>query len=197
HDLESNARSYQLGIAAHSLRAVTPQELASILSLIPEGPIHIHAAEQMREVHDCIAALGQRPIEWLLDHAQIDRRWCIVHATHMNEDETRRLAATGAVAGLAPTTEADLGDGTFAAQAFIDHRGAIGIGSDSNTCIDPFAELRQLEWSQRLAAGQRNVLARDDISVGCSLYTMASTSGAQALARPAGVIAADRRADFV
>ena len=189
---------WSLGVAPHSLRAVTPSELAAIIALAPRaGPIHIHAAEQANEVADCVAWSGVRPIEWLLEHAGVDARWCIVHATHMTADETRRLAASGAVAGLAPTTEADLGDGTFAARAYLDSHGAFGIGSDSNTIIDPYAELRQLEWSQRLVARARNVLARADSPVGRSLYIGAARGGAQALARGTGVIAADCRADFV
>jgi len=198
--LESDAatRGYTLGVAAHSLRAVTPEELAAVVALAPvAGPIHIHAAEQTQEVADCVAALGSRPVEWLLEHAVVDARWCLVHATHMTADETRRLAASGAVAGLAPSTEADLGDGTFAARTFLDRGGAIGIGSDSNTLIDPYAELRQLEWSQRLSRLERNVLAREDAPVGQSLYTIAAAGGARALVQPTGAIAPGRRADLV
>src|SRR6185369_5548296 len=137
------------------------------------------------------------PVEWLLDHAHVDSRWCVVHATHMTQDETQRLAASGAVAGLAPTTEADLGDGTFAARRYLDAGGAFGVGSDSNTCIDPFAELRQLEWSQRLASQARNVLADGATPVGQALYTAAALGGATALRRPAGAIAEGCRADLV
>jgi formimidoylglutamate deiminase len=189
---------WSLGVAPHSLRAVTPDELASIIALAPRAAaIHIHAAEQANEVAECVAWTGARPIEWLLEHAGVDARWCIVHATHMTIDETRRLAASGAVAGLAPTTEADLGDGTFAASAYLDAQGAFGIGSDSNTIIDPYAELRQLEWSQRLVAQARNVLARVDSPVGRSLYMGATHGGARALASAAGAIAPGCRADFV
>jgi formimidoylglutamate deiminase len=189
---------WNLGVAPHSLRAVTPDELAAVVALAARGaPIHIHAAEQMQEVTACLAWSGVRPIEWLLDHAGLDARWCIVHATHMTPDETSRLAASGAVAGLAPTTEADLGDGTFAARAYLDGGGAFGIGSDSNTIVDPFAELRQLEWSQRLARQARNVLATAEVPVGQALYALAARGGAHARARPAGAIASGRRADFV
>jgi formiminoglutamate deiminase len=115
---ETAARGMTLGVAPHSLRAVTPDELGAVVGLMPKhAPIHIHAAEQVREVADCVAWFGARPVEWLLDHAAVDARWCIVHATHMTAAETARLAASGAVAGLAPTTEADLGDGTFPARA--------------------------------------------------------------------------------
>jgi formimidoylglutamate deiminase len=195
---EGAPRGFVLGIAPHSLRAVTPGELVEIVSLIPRGaPIHIHAAEQAREVAACVAWSGARPVEWLLAHAGLDARWCVVHATHMTADETQRLAASGAIAGLAPTTEADLGDGTFAARSYLDARGAFGIGSDSNTCIDPFAELRQLEWSQRLAGQARNVLADASSPVGQALYAAAARGGAKAVGRPVGAIAEGRRADLV
>jgi formimidoylglutamate deiminase len=187
-----------VGVAPHSLRAVTPDELAALVAIAPQrAPIHIHAAEQQQEVADCVGWSGVRPVEWLLDHAGVDARWCLVHATHMTADETRRLAASGAVAGLAPTTEADLGDGTFAARDYDDARGAFGIGSDSNTVIDPCAELRQLEWSQRLARQARNVLAGDGAPVGRRLYAAAARGGALATARRAGAVRAGCRADFV
>jgi formimidoylglutamate deiminase len=195
---EAAQRGFTLGVAAHSLRAVTPDQMREIVALAPRsGPIHVHAAEQTQEVSDCVAALGERPVDWLLDYAGLDGRWCVVHATHMTPSETRRLAASGAVAGLAPTTEADLGDGTFSARTFLDRGGAFGIGSDSNTQIDPFAELRQLEWSQRLSRLERNVLALGEAPVGRYLYTAAATGGAQALAVPAGAIAVGLRADLV
>jgi formimidoylglutamate deiminase len=190
-----------VGVAPHSLRAVTPDELARVVAAAPAGaPIHIHAAEQQREVADCVAWSGRRPVEWLLEHAGVDARWCVIHATHLVPRETAGLAASGAVAGLAPTTEADLGDGTFAGRAYLDANGAFGIGSDSNTCIDPFVELRQLEWSQRLARCERNVLAPDESSavpIGQWLYAAAAGHGARALGRPTGAIAVGARADLV
>jgi formimidoylglutamate deiminase len=194
---EAGTRGFTLGVAAHSLRAVAPEELRAIVALASGGPIHIHAAEQTQEVSDCVAALGARPVEWLLDHAGLDHRWCVVHATHMTPAETRRLAGSGAVAGLAPTTEADLGDGTFSGRTFLDRGGVFGIGSDSNTQIDPFAELRQLEWSQRLSRLERNVLALGEAPVGQYLYAAAAAGGAQALGVAAGAIEAGRRADLV
>ena len=195
---EATAARWNLGVAPHSLRAVTPEELSAIVELSPPGsPIHIHVAEQVREVAACVAWSGARPVEWLLDHASVDARWCAVHATHMTTDETRRLASSGATAGLAPTTEADLGDGTFAARDYLDGQGAFGVGSDSNTCIDPFAELRQLEWSQRLARQARNVLVNGKAPVGQALYAAAARGGAQALGRRAGAIAPGCRADLV
>jgi formimidoylglutamate deiminase len=195
---DATAAGWDLGVAPHSLRAVAPDELAAVVALAPRGaPIHIHAAEQAKEVDDCVAWSGARPVEWLLDQAGVDASWCVVHATHMTADETRRLAASGAVAGLAPTTEADLGDGTFAAREYLDAGGAFGIGTDSNTVIDPWVELRQLEWSQRLLRQARNVLAAAGAPVGRSLYVAAARGGARALARNAGTIAPGGRADFV
>jgi formimidoylglutamate deiminase len=195
---QAGAAGFALGVAPHSLRAVTPDELAEVVARAPPGgPIHIHASEQRKEVADCLAWSGARPVEWLLDHAGVDARWCLVHATHMTETETRRLALCGAVAGLASTTEADLGDGTFPARAYVEAGGALAVGSDSNTELDPYAELRQLEWSQRLACGERNVLAFADVPVGQGIYARVARGGAQALARQAGAIAAGARADLV
>jgi formimidoylglutamate deiminase len=190
---------YVLGIAPHSLRAVTPDELAQVLRYAaPDAPIHIHVAEQTREVDDCYAWSRQRPVEWLLSQAAVDERWCLVHATHMTEREVHGLAASGAVAGLAPTTEADLGDGTFPAEAYLVNGGRFGVGSDSNTVIDPFVELRQLEWSQRLRLRRRNVLTGDgEVTVGNALWQRAVTGGAQAVGRDTGRIAVGARADFV
>ncbi|TIY00292.1 MAG: formimidoylglutamate deiminase, partial [Mesorhizobium sp.] len=140
-----------VGIAPHSLRAVTPEELENIAAMVPGGPIHIHIAEQVKEVEDCLAWSGARPVEWLLANANVDKRWCLIHATHMNEIETAAMAKSGAIAGLCPITEANLGDGTFAAPLFKQHGGRFGVGSDSNVQIGVPDELRQLEYSQRLA----------------------------------------------
>ena len=190
---------YVIGIAPHSLRAVTPEELDHLLRLAGPGtPIHMHAAEQTREVDDCYAWSNMRPVEWLMSHAGVDRRWCVVHATHMTERETDGLAASGAVVGLAPTTEADLGDGTFPGPRYLAAKGRFGVGSDSNTATSPFEELRQLEWSQRTRARRRNVLADESgAAIGTVLWTRAAGGGAQALAQPVGAIEAGRRADLV
>jgi formimidoylglutamate deiminase len=192
------SQRFVIGIAPHSLRAVTADELAEIIRLGPaDAPLHIHAAEQTKEVDECVAWSGMRPVDWLLKHANVDRRWCVVHATHMTDDETQALARSGAVAGLAPTTEADLGDGTFPAEQYVAAGGALGVGSDSNTFIDPFAELRQLEWSQRVHLQRRNVLGSDESPVGTSLWARAARGGGQALAQRTGAIAKRYRADFV
>jgi formimidoylglutamate deiminase len=189
---------YVVGVAPHSLRAVAPEELRDVVQLAGGAPVHIHAAEQSREVEDCQRSLRARPVEWLLAHAGVDSHWCIVHATHMSAIETERLGSSSAVAGLAPTTEADLGDGTFAAEAFMRAGGRIAVGSDSNTIVDPFAELRQLEWSQRIALERRNVLVQPPGErIGTALWRAAASGGGQALGRRTGTIEVGARADLV
>ncbi|MBN2971819.1 formimidoylglutamate deiminase [Roseomonas aeriglobus] len=168
-----------LGIAPHSLRAVSPDDLAA-LPTMTAGPIHIHVAEQVKEVDDCVSWSGARPVEWLLDHAPVDDRWCLVHATHMTAQETERAARTGAVAGLCPITEANLGDGIFPAVAWQAAGGRFGIGSDSNVRIDATEEFRLLDYGQRLTRGVRNPLAQNGSSGGI-LYRTALAGGAQAL----------------
>ena len=170
-----------VGVAPHSLRAVGPEALAEAVRLAGEGPIHIHIAEQQREVDDCLGWSGARPVAWLLDHAPVDARWCLVHATHMTAAETVRLAASGAVAGLCPITEASLGDGTFNGRDYLAAGGRYGIGSDSNVLIDAAQELAMLEMSQRLAHQRRNVMAASEGSTGRSLFDAALAGGAQAL----------------
>jgi formimidoylglutamate deiminase len=171
-----------VGVAPHSLRAVTPDELAAVVALAGAGPIHIHIAEQIGEVDECMAWSGQRPLQWLFDHAPVDRRWCLVHATHATGTEIRALADSGAVAGLCPVTEANLGDGTFNAPDFIERGGVFGVGTDSNVLIGLADELRQLEYSQRVALKARNVMASDiTASTGRALFERALQGGAQAL----------------
>ncbi|MGN6117800.1 MAG: formimidoylglutamate deiminase [Nitrobacter sp.] len=170
-----------LGFAPHSLRAVTPDELAALLQLDRECPVHMHIAEQTREVDDCVQWSGLRPLQWLFDHVAVDRRWCLIHATHATAGEIARLAQSGAVAGLCPITEANLGDGTFSAAEFCDRGGVFGVGSDSNVLIGVSDELRQLEYSQRLAHRARNVLAGAMASTGRKLFEGAVTGGSQAL----------------
>lgn len=171
-----------LGIAPHSLRAVTGEELAAIEPLAKGGPIHIHVAEQTKEVDDSLAFSGARPVEWLLENAPVDDRWCLIHATHMTEAETRRMAKSGAVAGLCPITEANLGDGIFPAPDFIAESGHYGIGSDSNILISVPEELRTLEYSQRLSRRARNVIADAGGSTGEKLFRQALEGGGRALA---------------
>ena len=187
-----------VGIAPHSLRAVTPDELATIMPLAEGGPIHIHAAEQIREVEDCVAWSGRRPVEWLLEHAPVDQRWCLIHATHITAIETTALATSGAVAGLCPLTEASLGDGIFPAREFCDAGGRFGVGTDSNVLIGAADELRQLEYGQRLKHRERNVLSRGpSASTGRALFDAALEGGNQALAQTCVGIEQGARADIV
>jgi formimidoylglutamate deiminase len=186
----------RLGIAPHSLRAVTPSELETILPLAEGGPVHIHVAEQLKEVEDCLAQTGQRPVEWLLSHAPVDHRWCLIHATHMTAAETSGVARSGAVAGLCPITEANLGDGIFDGAPFLGQGGRFGIGSDSNILISVSQELRQLEYSQRLALKARNVVADVEGSTGRRLFDEALAGGAGATGVPVG-LAAGLSADLV
>lgn len=189
---------FVLGVAPHSLRAADRAGLAACLALCPEGPIHIHAAEQMKEVEEVEAHLGARPVRWLLQEMPVDERWCLIHATHLNDGEISGLATSGAVAGLCPTTEANLGDGVFPAEPFLAAGGRIGIGSDSNIRISLAEELRQLETSQRLKVRRRAVLTDErERSTGVNLYRIAAAGGAQAIGRNAGAIAPGRLADFV
>ena len=186
----------ELGIAPHSLRAVTPEELTKLVPIAGDGPIHIHVAEQVKEVEDCLAWSGARPVQWLLDNAAVNDRWCLIHATHMTEDETRRMAKSGAIAGLCPITEANLGDGAFAAPLFLEEGGCYGIGSDSNVLISVPEELRQLEYSQRLALRARNVIASSGGSTARKLFDGALAGGGMALKAPAG-LAVGKQADIV
>jgi len=187
-----------LGSAPHSLRAVTPDALRALIAAAPPGPVHIHVAEQTREVEDCLAWSGQRPVAWLLSHTPVDPSWCMVHATHMNAVEIQGVAAAGAVVGLCPITEANLGDGVFAGPAFLAAGGRFGMGSDSNVEITAPGELRLFEYSQRLVHRARNVLALGTgPSTGRSLYDGALAGGAQALGRRIGRIALGSRADIV
>ncbi len=186
-----------VGVAPHSLRAVTPESLKNVLSHCADGPVHIHAAEQVREVKDCKAALGAPPVAWLLDNASVDERWCIIHATHMSESETERLANSSAVAGLCPITEANLGDGIFNGVAYCEARGRFGIGSDSHIRIDLAEELRMLEYSQRLRDRGRNLLAPCGASNGRALFDEAARGGVQAIGQPMGGIAPGHYCDVV
>ena len=192
---------FRVGLAPHSLRAVRPESLAEALtgldSMDGRAPVHIHIAEQTREVEDCIAWSGRRPVEWLLDAHGVGPRWCLVHATHMTDGETRTLAGTGAVAGLCPTTEANLGDGLFPLEGWLGAGGCLGIGSDSHVSVSPVEELRWLEYGQRLTSRRRNVAAPPEGSTGARLHAAALDGGARATAREAGAIEAGKEADIV
>ena len=186
-----------LGLAPHSLRAVTLDELTALTTLAEGGPVHIHLAEQEAEVAACLASSGARPAQWLLANAPVDARWCLVHATHITQSESDAIAASGAVVGLCPITEANLGDGLFPAPKYLAAGGRWGIGSDSNVLIDAAEELRWLEYGQRLSGQSRNVFAPGaDTSTGGALFRGALAGGSQALGAPMA-IAAGLSADFV
>lgn len=192
----------RVGAAPHSLRAVATGELASLAAELrrvdPKAPLHIHAAEQPREVEECLRATGQRPVAHLLAHLALDQHVCLIHATHMDAAETAALAASGAIAGLCPTTEANLGDGTFPFVPFRDAGGTFGIGTDSHVGTEVADELRQLESSQRLHHIKRALGATEAVrSTGTALWQAAARSGAQAAGQPCGAIAPGLRADLV
>ncbi|PZT88240.1 MAG: formimidoylglutamate deiminase [Citromicrobium sp.] len=189
---------FRLGVAPHSLRAVDQAGLDACVALCRDGPIHIHAAEQVKEVEEVEAHLGARPVRWLLDTMPVDRRWCLIHATHLDTGEIADLAGSEAIAGLCPTTEANLGDGIFPARDYLAAGGRFGVGSDSNIRISLAEELRMLEVSQRLLHRQRAVLADGTTrSNGRYLYERAARGGAQAIGRQSGVIAPGSLADVV
>ncbi len=192
----------RVGVALHSLRAVPGDAMRAVLegiddmaetrSSLPGSmmPIHIHIAEQIGEVQDCLAIRNARPIEWLLEHAPVDARWCLVHATHIDATELGRLAATRATVGLCPTTEANLGDGLFPLKDWLDADGIIGIGSDSHISVSPVEELRWLEYGQRLVTRHRNISSSEDMpSTGAVLYGRALQGGANASGMPIGMFA--------
>lgn len=185
-----------LGLAPHSLRAVSPDALAQIAE-VGLGPLHMHLAEQEGEVSEVMSALGARPVEWLLDNAEVDARWCLIHCTQMRPHETAGLARTGAVAGLCPVTEANLGDGIFDGAGWRAAGGRFGVGSDSNLRISLSGELSALEYSQRLRDRARAVLADPGQSTGRQLLEAAATGAAQALGRGRGAIAPGEWADLV
>ncbi|QIB67086.1 formimidoylglutamate deiminase [Kineobactrum salinum] len=187
----------RLGLAPHSLRAVDPEGLAEVLTLAGDGPVHIHVAEQAAEVADVQAALGARPVEWLLANAGVGPRWCLVHCTHMLPQETVALARSGAVAGVCPITEANLGDGIFDAVRYLEAGGQLGVGSDSNVRISLLEELRLLEYSQRLRDGSRAALATAQLSTGRRLFGLVCRGGALAAGRDSGEIAVGKWADLL
>jgi formiminoglutamate deiminase len=185
--LVAKLKHSRVGIAPHSLRAVTPEELAILLPLAATDPIHLHVAEQVREVEACQAWSGKRPVEWLFEHAPVDARFCLVHATHMTSEETQRFAKSGAVAGLCPVTEANLGDGYFPGVEFHEAGGAFAVGTDSNVAISVPEELRMLEYGQRLQRRARNLFGGHEQSTGRVLFEGAVRGGAKALGAAAGL----------
>lgn len=191
------ARDSAIGIAPHSLRAADPSGLTTVLSEAKAGPIHMHLAEQVAEVDDVQAHLGARPTEWLLENHAVDDRWCLIHCTQMTPQETAALAKSGAVVGLCPITEANLGDGIFNGTSYLGDNGNIGFGSDSNVHITLFEELKTLEYSQRLRDLSRAALATAERSTGRALFEHAVKGGAQAGGRGNGQIAPNTWADLI
>jgi len=189
----------RVGVAPHSLRAVPAPALAALLDSIPdpEMPVHIHIAEQPAEVDECLQAYRARPVEWLLANAQVNKRWCLVHATHTEQAEREQAARSGATAGLCPSTEADLGDGFFETEQWLRSGGAFGVGSDSNLRVCPGEELRLLEFVARLRSGKRQVLRDPDRQCGRFLYEQAAAGGARALGQAVGRLCGGSRADLV
>ncbi len=189
----------EVGAAPHSLRAVSSGQLRELAAALPAGrPLHIHIAEQQLEVRQCLDATGMRPVDYLMQQVDVDARWCLVHATHLTDGETAALAASGAVAGLCPTTEANLGDGLFPLAPYIAAGGTFGIGSDSHVSQSPVEELRWLEYGQRLLRQQRNIAVDGDCrDVGAYLWRQALRGGAQASGRAVGRLEPGRRADLL
>ena len=187
----------RLGCAPHSLRAVDVDGIREAESMVPVGPIHIHAAEQEEEVREVESALGARPVTWLLESLPVDRRWCLIHCTQTLPGEVRALARSGAVVGLCPITEANLGDGIFDCGTFLSRGGALGVGTDSNVCISLAGELQLLEYGQRLRDRARARVAEPGASVGRTLFDRAGAGGASAAARDSGAIVAGKWADLL
>ncbi len=191
------AERLSIGIGAHSLRAVSQLALNEIATAGQGRPIHIHIAEQQREVDQCMAAYERRPVRWLLENFDVHHDWCLVHATHMDAEETRVLAESGAVVCVCPSTEANLGDGLFPLADFLRHGGNIAIGSDSHVSINPFEELRWLEYGQRLATRSRNVASIRGAHVGRELFERAVDGGAQAVGQTQAGLCKGAPADLV
>lgn len=189
----------EVGVAPHSLRAASVAQIRDVLAALPPGrPVHIHVAEQVAEVQQCIDHGGRRPVQFLYDNLPVDERWCLVHATHVEPDEVASIAASGAVAGLCPTTEANLGDGLFPLAPFLAQGGRFGIGSDSHVSTSPVEELRWLEYGQRLAEQRRNVaVTASERRVGDRLWRAALAGGAQAAGRRVGALAPEHAADLL
>jgi formimidoylglutamate deiminase len=200
--LSENFSNTNVGIAPHSLRAVNKDALISAIThvrgLDKQAPIHIHIAEQQKEVDDCLAHYGKRPVQWLLDNIALDQHWCLIHATHLDEQERKGIIAAQAIAGICPTTEANLGDGIFPTTEFLAEQGTIAIGSDSHISVNPIEELRWLEYAQRLIRQQRAILAsKEQASVGQYLWQQAAVGGAQSTNSNTGCLAIGKQADLL
>ena len=198
----SHQSQHSVGMALHSLRAVPASSMTEVISHFKDRahscPIHIHIAEQTQEVEQSIKALGKRPVEWLLDKYDIDKQWCLIHATHMTPKETAQVAKSGATVVICPTTEANLGDGLFPLRQYLDDGGQIAIGSDGNTCTNPMEELRWLEYGQRLLSRTRNVASDDrERHTGTNLYSHCLEGGARSIGQKTGALKLGGRADLI
>jgi len=189
----------EIGVAPHSLRAASVAQIREVLEHLPKArPVHIHIAEQQGEVQQSLDFSGMRPVQYLYENLPVDARWCLVHATHLTEDEVTVIAKSGAVAGLCPTTEANLGDGLFPLESFLAQGGRIGVGSDSHVSQSAVEELRWLEYGQRLQQQRRNIaVSGEQRRVGDFLWQAALQGGAQAAGRPVGALAVGKRADLI
>jgi len=201
-NLSEHYQNTNVGIAPHSLRAVDKTSLLSavkhVRNLNAQAPVHIHISEQQKEVDDCVAHFGKRPVEWLLENADLDQHWCLIHATHINEHERKGIIKSGAIAGICPTTEANLGDGVFPTTEFLQEKGTFAIGSDSHISVNPIEELRWLEYVQRLTKQKRAILAdKNQSSVGQNLWQCAASGGAQSTNHNAGDLAIGKQADLL
>ncbi len=204
-DATRHAKNYpqhQVGCGIHSLRAVPKTALDELVSHLSRShsttPIHLHIAEQLKEVEDSKTFLGKRPVSWLLENYKVDQQWCLIHATHINKQETKALAHSGATVGLCPTTEANLGDGLFPLRDFLDLGGHIAIGSDGNTCTSPLEEMRLLEYGQRLISHRRNISSdKHQRHTGMSLFSRCRQGGARSIGQPTGMLQEGCRADLL
>lgn len=201
-DLSRHFNNTNVGIAPHSLRAVDEKGLKyaveHVRSLDANAPVHIHISEQQKEVDDCLAHCGKRPVQWLLDNVSLDQHWCLIHATHINQEEREGIIASQAIAGICPTTEANLGDGIFPTTEFLAEQGTLAIGSDSHISVNPIEELRWLEYAQRLIKQQRAILAKNEQpSVGRNLWQQAALGGAQSTNSNTGCLAVGKQADLL
>lgn len=188
----------RVGCALHSLRAVPADALHAVVEALPaQMPVHIHIAEQTAEVDECVATRGARPVRWLLDHAPVDARWTLVHATHLDDGEVRDTARSGATVAICPTTEANLGDGVFPLAPYLAAGGRWGIGSDSHVSVSPVEELRWLEYAQRLVHRRRNIAVNTSASVGETLLLGVSSSAASATGHAIDTLGQGCSADIV
>lgn len=189
----------RIGCALHSLRAVPSDAMRQVLAALPQDSrVHIHIAEQVGEVQDCLALRNARPVEWLLDNAPVDARWTLVHATHLTGAETLGVARSGATVAICTTTEGNLGDGLFPLRDYLDAGGAWGVGSDSHISVSPVEELRWLEYGQRLVTRHRNIAVRpQSSSVGETLVHGAMASAEPSSGHRIGSLSEQMHADYL